>query len=87
MLQQVHRILKTVALKLRYGKSLVLGGVQTIGKGSRVDIIGKSEMILGKVSTSSNCHLTAAGSGVLKIGRNVFFNRNCICIYAESRLK
>lgn len=71
-------LIKIVFLKLQYGKKIVfLTYKQGFKISTKFKIYKNGKMIVGKLVTRNNVYLTVK-SGKLKIGNNVYFNRNCI---------
>lgn len=91
-MEKIKKALRMLIFTIKYVCQKLTGGIELTGNGKKsrmsrscdFNCDSKSKIILGKIDAYSNTHLGAVNGGELKIGDNVFFNRNCIVVSMES---
>lgn len=79
MFYKLKMLLRTCWLKLRFGKTLSIGGVQYVGDRNFFSVRNGGRLQLGQISTGNNVVISSPG-GCMCIGRGVSFNDNCYIV-------
>ncbi len=73
----VYNIFRILFIKLIYGQSIYIHGLQLISPTVQLKCIGKSKLIIeGRLHASTNCSIISTKGGNLIIRDRVYMNRN-----------
>ena len=78
MLRKIRIVLITIIMKIASPKKIRLKGFQDIRFDTEFAIQNKGSVVLGRRTTVFKRVTFAANGGIISIGDNCFFNRNCI---------
>ncbi len=84
MSHKVFRVIRTILLKIAYGKRITIKKYPDFSNSTKIKIYKNGKIVLGKgITAFNNVHFSAV-DGKLEVGDSTSFNRNCIIVSRES---